>query len=509
MTIGGPGLSRDALPPEALLPGDAGYDAARISFNGLLDRRPAAIVPCTTTAEVQAAVRAARSADLPIAVRGGGHSVAGHGIADDALVVSLAGMRQVTVDPAQRTADAGGGALWEDVDGATTAHGLAVPGGTFVDTGIGGLTLGGGLGWLMPLAGLTCDNLAAAEVVTADGSVATAGEGGDPELLWALRGGGGNFGVVTRFTYRLIPIGPIFGGRLLYPASAAAEVLARVERLIAENPGLAPELVGFHGQTVFHAPRRRLTVQIGDGPALARRLRLPVVCDFRAADVAAGGEGAPFVPAYHRALVRAAGLTGDTVVVNIGGVANLTRLAADGAIAAGDTGPGNALLDDFVRARTGRPMDEGGALSGRGTVDRAVLAALMANPFFGLPMPKSLDRDAFSSGAVARRSTEDGAATLAAFTAATIAKGIAVAGGADTIVVAGGGAHNPTILGMLEDAAGTPVLKAADLGWSGDFVEAEAFAYLAARSLAGLPLSYPETTGVPRPMPGGVLVRPA
>jgi anhydro-N-acetylmuramic acid kinase len=133
----------------------------------------------------------------------------------------------------------------------------------------------------------------------------------------------------------------------------------------------------------------------------------------------------------------------------------------------------------------------------------------MANPFFGLPMPKSLDRDAFSSGAVARLSTEDGAATLAAFTAATIAKGIAVAGGADTIVVAGGGAHNPTILGMLEDAAGTPVLKAADLGWSGDFVEAEAFAYLAARSLAGLPLSYPETTGAPRPMPGGVLVRPA
>ncbi|HET7702240.1 MAG TPA: FAD-binding oxidoreductase [Candidatus Limnocylindrales bacterium] len=236
MTIEQAPLSRDALPPGSLVPGDAGYDEARISFNGMLDRRPAAIVPCTTTAEVQAAVRAARAADLPIAVRGGGHSVAGHGIADGALMVSLAGMRTVTVDPAGRTADAGGGALWEDVDGATTAHGLAVPGGTFVDTGIGGLTLGGGLGWLMPLAGLTCDNLVAAEVVTADGSVAIAGDGGDPDLLWALRGGGGNFGVVTRFTYRLIPVGPIFGGRLLYPATAAAEVLARIERIVDEHP---------------------------------------------------------------------------------------------------------------------------------------------------------------------------------------------------------------------------------------------------------------------------------
>ena len=282
-----------------------------------------------------------------------------------------------------------------------------------------------------------------------------------------------------------------------------------VERLLAENPDLTPELVGFHGQTVFHAPKRRLTIQIGDGAALARRLKLPVVYDFRAADVAAGGEGAPFVPAYHRALVRASGLSGDVIVVNIGGVANLTRLGADGSIAAGDTGPGNALLDDFVRARTGKAMDEGGALAAQGSVDWAVLAELMANRFFDLPMPKSLDRNAFSADAVARLVTADGAATLAAFTARTIAKGIAVAGGADTIVVSGGGAHNPTILAMLEEAAGVPVLRAAGLGWSGDFVEAEAFAYLAARSLAHLPLSFPETTGVPRPMPGGVLARPA
>ena len=148
-----------AFPPGTLVAGDSGYDEARITFNGILDRRPAAIVPCRTTDEVVAAVRAARRADLPIAIRGGGHSVAGHGIADGAVVVSLATMRNVTVDPERRLADAGGGALWEDLDGATTAHGLAVTGGTFVDTGIGGLTLGGGIGWLLPLAGFTCDNL--------------------------------------------------------------------------------------------------------------------------------------------------------------------------------------------------------------------------------------------------------------------------------------------------------------------------------------------------------------
>ena len=281
-----------------------------------------------------------------------------------------------------------------------------------------------------------------------------------------------------------------------------------VESLLAANPGISPDLVGFHGQTVFHAPDRRLTVQIGDGAGLARRLAMPVVYDFRAADVAAGGQGAPFVPAYHRALVRAAGLEGDTVVLNVGGVANLTRLGADGSIVAGDTGPGNALLDDFVRARTGLRMDEGGRISAEGAVDRAVLSELMAHPFFDLPMPKSLDRDAFSAAAVARLSTADGAATLAAFTAETAARGIAVAGGADTAIVSGGGAHNPTILALLGRATGARVLTASDLGWSGDFVEAQAFAYLAARSLAGLPLSFPETTGVPRPMPGGVLARP-
>ncbi len=196
---------------------------ARQTFNGTIDRRPATIVQCRSTADVVAAVQAARSAGLPIAVRGGGHSVAGHAVADGALVVDLREMRRVEVDPERRIARAQGGALWEDVDIATTAHGLATTGGTFGDTGIGGLTLTGGIGFLMGTFGLTCDNLVRAEVVTADGSVVIAGEDGDPELLWALRGGGGNFGVVTEFEFALHPLGPIQIGRHLRPAGTCSD----------------------------------------------------------------------------------------------------------------------------------------------------------------------------------------------------------------------------------------------------------------------------------------------
>ena len=281
-----------------------------------------------------------------------------------------------------------------------------------------------------------------------------------------------------------------------------------VERLLAENSGLKLDLVGFHGQTVFHAPARRLTVQIGDGKALARRLGIPVVHDFRAADVAAGGEGAPLVPIYHRALAAAAGLTGPVAIVNIGGVANITRIQADGSLIAGDTGPGNALLDDFIKARTGAAMDVEGRVAARGRVDAAALARLGANPWFERPMPKSLDRDAFSLDAVASLSVEDGAATLVAFTSGTIVKGIVISGGAERIVVAGGGASNPTLMRRLASDARVPVESAAALGWSPDFLEAEAFAYLAARSTRGLPLTFPGTTGVPRPTTGGVLARP-
>jgi FAD/FMN-containing dehydrogenase len=184
------------------------YDETRVIFNATIDRRPAVIALPESTDEVAAAVRVARAAGVPIAVRGGGHSVAGHAVADGAMTIDLRRMRTVTVDPIARRARVAGGALWEDVDKATVPHALGTTGGTFWDTGVGGLTLTGGLGYLMGTAGLTCDNLMRATVVTATGAVVEAGPDGDPELLWALRGGGGNFGVVTEFEFQLHPIGP-------------------------------------------------------------------------------------------------------------------------------------------------------------------------------------------------------------------------------------------------------------------------------------------------------------
>ncbi|MEA2608673.1 MAG: hypothetical protein QOJ75_916, partial [Chloroflexota bacterium] len=212
---------RSTIECDLVLPEDAGYDDARTTFNATIDRRPTVIVMPRSTRDVAAAVTWARDAGLPIAVRGGGHNVAGHAVADDALVIDLRLMRDAVVDPARRRVRVGGGALWEDVDRATTAQGLAVPGGTFGDTGVGGLTLGGGIGWLMGTSGLTCDNLVRAEVVIADGSVVVAGEGGDPELLWALRGGGGNFGIVTEFEFGLQPVGQLYAGQLAVPLESA------------------------------------------------------------------------------------------------------------------------------------------------------------------------------------------------------------------------------------------------------------------------------------------------
>jgi FAD/FMN-containing dehydrogenase len=223
-------------------PDDEGYDDARQTFNGTIDRRPAAIVRCRSTADVVAAIRSARSAGLPIAIRGGGHGVAGHAVADGALVVDLRDLRRVDVDPERRIARAEGGAQWIDVDTATTAHGLATTGGTFGDTGVGGLTLTGGIGFLMGTAGLTCDNLIGATVVTPDGSIVVAGDDGDPDLLWALRGGGGNFGVVTEFRFALHRLGPIQLGSILVRLEHAHEALAAAAALAREAP---PELVLF------------------------------------------------------------------------------------------------------------------------------------------------------------------------------------------------------------------------------------------------------------------------
>jgi FAD/FMN-containing dehydrogenase len=200
---------------EVIEPGQPGYDAGRQSFNAMIDRRPAVIVQPSDDTEVSRAVKFAREHDLAIGVRGGGHSVAGHGLVDDGLVIDLRRMRRVVVDPMRRRASAGGGANWEDFDIATQAHGLAVTGGTFVDTGIAGLTLGGGLGFLMGLCGLTCDNLIGAQLVTAEGKTVEITAETDAELLWALRGGGGNFGIATRLDYRLHEVGRMFGGEVV------------------------------------------------------------------------------------------------------------------------------------------------------------------------------------------------------------------------------------------------------------------------------------------------------
>jgi len=287
-----------------------------------------------------------------------------------------------------------------------------------------------------------------------------------------------------------------------------------VEALLAEH-GIdrsAVGVVGFHGQTVLHRPEQRLTIQIGDGAALAARLGLPVVFDFRAADVAAGGQGAPLVPVFHRALV--AGLTRPlpVAVLNIGGVANLTYCDRDGDPIACDTGPGNALIDDFMQARTGAAFDRDGDQAARGTVDQGFVAGVLNEPFFAVPPPKSLDRDAFAhvAGELATFFVADGAATLAALTVKAIGRAVAHLPAAPrSWIVAGGGARNRTLMWMLGQELSPASVETADtVGWSADALEAQAFAYMAVRSLAGLPITFPTTTGVPQPLCGGVLVPP-
>ncbi|MBK3733018.1 anhydro-N-acetylmuramic acid kinase [Azospirillum brasilense] len=278
-----------------------------------------------------------------------------------------------------------------------------------------------------------------------------------------------------------------------------------VRRLLVEagTEVAAVDLIGFHGQTIFHDPAQRRTWQIGDGARLARATGIAVVDDFRTADVAAGGQGAPLVPLFHRALADA--LPRPLAVLNIGGVANVTWIGegTDDVIAC-DTGPGNALVDDWVLSGQGARYDSGGALAAGGLGDEGALAALLAHPYFDLPAPKSLDRDAFDPAPVRGLSVKDGAATLTAFTAASVARIVPLLPAAPLRwLVCGGGRHNATLMGMLADRLGVPVDPVEAVGWNGDALEAEAFAYLAVRSRKGLPLSLPSTTGAPRPMTGG------
>jgi anhydro-N-acetylmuramic acid kinase len=285
---------------------------------------------------------------------------------------------------------------------------------------------------------------------------------------------------------------------------------ARAVQDLLDKNGIAPGqvgVVGFHGQTILHEPEQRRTWQIGDGAQLAELTGIDVVNDFRGADVAAGGQGAPFVPLFHAAL--AAALPRPLAVLNVGGVANVTWIGdegVDGDLVAFDTGPGNAMLNDWALRHTGRPADIDGVLARAGRVDAGVLAALLANPYFDRPAPKSLDRDAFDPAPLQSLSAADGAATLVAFTAASAARARELfPRPAVRWLIAGGGRHNPAIVAALADRLGTPVAPVESVGWDGDALEAQAFAYLAVRSLRGLPLSVPTTTGVPRPTTGGRL----
>ncbi len=290
-----------------------------------------------------------------------------------------------------------------------------------------------------------------------------------------------------------------------------------VRRLLSEA-AMAPAevaVLGFHGHTVLHQPEAGRSRQIGDGALLAAETGIDVVCDFRARDLAEGGQGAPLAPLYHAAL--AAGLAKPLAVLNLGGVANLTWIGAgigpgmgesEGAVRAFDTGPGNALIDDWAARHSGRPLDLDGALARGGRIHEAALGALLDDAYFTRPPPKSLDRDAFDPGPVAGLSAADGAATLTAFSAAAVARALDHLPAAPVRwLVTGGGRRNPALMAALAERLEAPVEPVEAVGWDGDALEAQAFAYLALRALAGLPLSLPETTGVARPMPGGVMHR--
>lgn len=283
-----------------------------------------------------------------------------------------------------------------------------------------------------------------------------------------------------------------------------------VERLLGQA-GLVPEavdVIGFHGQTLIHRPEEGLTWQIGDGALLAELTAIDVVNDFRRRDMAAGGQGAPLVPLYHAALAATIDAKPPVAVLNIGGVANLTWM--DGArIVAFDTGPGGALLDDWVLRKTGAAFDRDGTLALSGAADMARVDAALAHDYFSRPGPKSLDRDAFVID-LEGLSDADGAATLVAFTTAAVARAVDHLPQPPTRwVVTGGGRRNVALRTALAHRLNVEIALAEEAGWNGDSMEAEAFAFLAVRSLAGLPLSLPETTGVRAPMTGGALYRAA
>ena len=286
-----------------------------------------------------------------------------------------------------------------------------------------------------------------------------------------------------------------------------AEAMAQ---LLSGWKGPAPVLAGVHGQTVLHRRpipgRTGATLQLIDAPAMREALGVPLACDFRTADVAAGGQGAPLAPAYHSALLEHLG-EGAACVLNLGGVANITAKLSDGTLIAFDTGPANGPIDEWVEGHGAGTHDFGGHLALAGKPDEDLLERLLQHDWFTEPAPKSLDRYDFSAAMVQGMSLEDGTATLTEFSARAVAMGVALLPEVPSRVIAcGGGRHNPALMDALTRALPCPVYSAEGVGWRGDSIEAEAFAFLAARTARGLPISWPGTTGVPEPMTGGVVL---
>ncbi len=300
-------------------------------------------------------------------------------------------------------------------------------------------------------------------------------------------------------------------------AAEAAEVVEGAHVDLASRFSGA-EVVGFHGQTLAHDPAHGRTHQAGNGALIARALRLPVVWDFRSADVAMGGQGAPLVPYFHHACARFAGLDAPVAMLNLGGVGNVTyvdpRLAnpqSEGAVLAFDTGPANAPINDLMQARRGLAQDDGGALALIGKVDQAIVAAFLRHSYFLRIPPKSLDRNAFSDALAALNdlSDEDAIATATNIAAASVAAGMQhFPNPPAQMLVAGGGRHNVALMGMLKDRLNIPVHPIEGIGFNGDMLEAQAFGYLALRVMRGLPTSGPTTTGAPAFVSGGLISTP-
>lgn len=297
----------------------------------------------------------------------------------------------------------------------------------------------------------------------------------------------------------------------------AEEALTRAQaeavRELVQSAGLTMQeigVIGFHGQTVLHrAPKEGrigATRQLGDGALMARLLGTKVAYDFRSADVRAGGQGAPLAAIYHAALLKGVAQNGSAAVLNLGGVGNVTWSDGKDMLVAFDTGPANAPINDWIKRHGLGEMDRDGVLAAKGHVDEARLARLLEHPYMTAPFPKSLDRFDFGAGMAEGLSAEDGAATLTAFTASAVGKALdLLPQRPQSLFVSGGGRHNPTLMRMLSERASVEVHLAEALGWRGDAVEAECFAFLAARVVRGLPISFPTTTGVPQAMTGGML----